>query len=65
MMVSKDTRILREASNLFMEMACIYEEMADLEETEYIEDTKENQDKLTMLMGKMMFTVSKIQTLDV
>ena len=61
-MVSKDTKILREASSLFMEMACIYEEMADLEEGE---DTKENQDKLTMLIGKMMLTVSKIQALDV
>lgn len=61
-MVSKDTKILREASSLFMEMACIYEQMADLEEAE---DTKENQDKLTMLIGKMMLTVSKVQALDV
>ncbi|CEH34726.1 Hypothetical protein RLITU_2143 [Romboutsia lituseburensis] len=61
-MVSKDTKILREASSLFMEMACIYEQMADLEESE---DTKENQDKLTMLIGKMMLTVSKVQALDV
>ncbi|WP_139149862.1 hypothetical protein [Romboutsia lituseburensis] len=60
--MSKDTKILREASSLFMEMACIYEQMADLEESE---DTKENQDKLTMLIGKMMLTVSKVQALDV
>lgn len=61
-MMNKDSEKLRAASSLFMEMACIYEEIADLEE---IEDTKENQDKLTMLMGKMMITVSNIQALDV
>ena len=61
-MMNKDTKILREASSLFMEMACLYEEMADLEEAE---DTKENQDKLTMLIGKMMLTVSRVQEFNV
>lgn len=64
-MMNNDSGKLREASSLFMEMACIYEEIADLADIEEIEDTKENQDKLTMLMGKTMLTVSKIQALDV
>lgn len=62
MIMNKDTNILREASNLFMEAACIYERMADLGDAE---DTKEKQDELTMLIRKLMLTMTKVQGLEV
>ncbi|MEG1411467.1 MAG: hypothetical protein RR406_04415 [Bacilli bacterium] len=60
--MSNGTNILREASNSFLEIASMYEEIANIAEQE---DTEENEDRLTMLIGKLMVITAKVQNINV
>ena len=56
--MNKEAQKLLKAAKHFREIADLYEEMANL----YIaEDTKENNEKITMLVGKLMIAVSNIE----
>lgn len=50
------------ASELFHDMGDLYKEMHDLYDCE---DTKENQDKMATLTGKLFFKISEMQALDI
>ena len=62
-LVSKDKKAKEKflkAAKQFRDMADLYEEMASL----YVaEETKENEDKLTMLIGKLMIALSEIDNI--
>ena len=60
--MNKDADKLRKASSVFNEMADLYQEMADLYEAD---DTKENQEKITMLIGKLMIVISNMKELEI
>ena len=56
--MNKKAQKLLKAAKHFREIADLYEEMANL----YIaEDTKENNEKITMLVGKLMIALSNIE----
>ena len=56
--MNKEAQKLLKAAKQFREIADLYEEMANL----YIaEDTKENNEKITMLVGKLMIALSNIE----
>lgn len=58
--MNKEVQELLKAAKQFREIADLYEEMANL----YIaEDTKENNEKITMLVGKLMIALSNIEKL--
>lgn len=59
-LVSKDEKVKEKflkAAKQFRDMADLYEEMASL----YV--AKENEDKLTMLIGKLMIALSEIDNI--
>ena len=51
---------LLKGADVFGKLANMYEEMANLYDAE---ETKENEDKMTMLVGKIMLTMSELQEL--
>ena len=56
--MNKEAKKLLKAAKHFRKIADLYEEMANL----YIaEDTKENNEKITMLVGKLMIALSNIE----
>ena len=56
--MNKEVQELLKAAKQFREIADLYEKMANL----YIaEDTKENNEKITMLVGKLMIALSNIE----
>ena len=56
--INKKAQKLLKAAKQCREIADLYEEMANL----YIaEDTKENNEKITMLIGKLMIALSNIE----
>lgn len=58
--MNKETQKFLKIAKQFREIADLYEEMANL----YIaEDTKENNEKITMLVGKLMIALSNIEKL--
>lgn len=59
-MMDKD-KIL-EASKMFHDMSDLYKELYDLHDCE---ETKENEEKLATVTGKMFFKISEIQKLNI
>lgn len=56
--MNKEAQKILKIAKQFREIADLYEEMANL----YIaEDAKENNEKITMLVGKLMIALSNIE----
>lgn len=56
--MNKEAQKILKIAKQFREIADLYEEMANLYITE---DTKENNEKITMLVGKLMIALSNIE----
>lgn len=59
--MNKDKEKLLKSVDIFKRMSNLYEELAELYDAE---ETKENEDKMTMLVGKLMFTMSEMKELE-
>ena len=58
--MGKDKEKLLKGADVFKRMSNLYEEMANLYDAE---ETKENEEKITILVGKLMLTMSELQEL--
>ena len=58
--MNKDKEKLLKGADVFKRMANLYEEMAGLCDAE---ETKENEEKMAMIVGKLMLTMSELQEL--
>lgn len=58
--MGKDKEKLLMDADIFKRLANLYEEMANLYDAE---ETKENEEKITILVGKLILTLSELQEL--
>ena len=58
--MNKDKEKLLKGADVFKRMSNLYEELAGLYDAE---ENEENEEKMTMIVGKIMLTMSELQEL--